>query len=508
MVQFWNKKKPLPPAEHEDLRSSEMQEAIAQWEDIFSGRPDWATPKHPDTLNLASAATRYLTRLTCAELSVQCRGSARAARIGEVMERQVLPQFSAAMQQAMAGGCVVWKPYVADGNISVEWLRADEFYPIEQSPDGRVTAAVFLEHRRFGERDYLRLETHRPTKDGGYEILQQAFEDENGAPGKPVSLYDIPAWRELVPHVRVEHIEAPLFAVLRMPFANTVDGSAQPVSLYASAVSTLRDLDRLYGDYRFEFSSARRKLILREDALRLRADGSAILPQEEGAADVYLPLDFGTEGAPFGDYTPAIREAQYREGIHELLRLYELQTGVSPGTFSLDEGGKAITATEVLSKDRKTYYTVHEMQQQGKEALKDLAAAIDAMLSLYRLAPSGKWELCVEFGDSVFEDTATEFERRRQLVELGMRPELLLAWYFKTTEEDAAAMLHQTKGEDNGSIDMDAGTAPRMDRGAAADPHAGTGGAGHSESAARRDAGGEAQESGGGSPERSNRGGI
>lgn len=508
MVQFWKQKTPDPPAQSENLRSEEMQQAIVRWEDIFAGKPDWATPKHPDTLNLASAATRYLTRLVCAEMRVQCRGSSRAELLQELMERQVLPQFSAAMQQAMAGGCVVLKPYVSEGKVFVEWLRADEFYPIEQFPDGSVRAAVFLERRRWNNKDYLRLETHRPTEEGGYEILQQAFEDNNGRAGKPVPLYDIPAWRTLAPRVTAEQVRAPLFAVLQMPFANTVDGSAQPVSLYASALSTLRDLDRLYGDYRFEFSSARRKLLLREDALRLRADGSVILPQEEGAADVYLPLDFGADTQPFGDYTPSIREAQYRQGINELLRLFEMQTGVSSGTFSLDEAGQAVTATEILSKDRKTYYTIHEMQQKSREALCALADAMDMMLSLYHLAPSGAWELSVEFGDSIFEDTATEFERRRQLVELGMRPELLLAWYFKTTEEEAAKMLLTTKGEYDGSFDMDAGADPRLDRGTARGARAGTKRTGQPQGTDPENAGGGSQQTKGAGAERGARSGV
>lgn len=46
------------------------------------------------------------------------------------------------------------------------------------------------------------------------------------------------------------------------------------------------------------------------------------------------------------------------------------------------------------------------------------------------------------FGDSVFEDTGTEFSRRFQMVQAGMlRPELLNSWYFGVPLEKAKDMI-------------------------------------------------------------------
>ena len=188
-------------------------------------------------------------------------------------------------------------------------------------------------------------------------------------------------------------------------------------------------------------------MILREDALRLRSDGSPVLPHSEQAEDVYLPLDLPGDSAPFGDYTPKIRENDYRNAMNQLLRLYEMQCGVSSGTFSLDEKG-ALTATEVLSQDRKTYYAVAEIQQQGRVALEDLVSAMDALCDLYGIGGEGDWKLNIQFGDSLFEDCGTEFERRRKLVEMGMKPELLLAWYFGKDEDEAAKMLAKEAKKD------------------------------------------------------------
>ena len=48
------------------------------------------------------------------------------------------------------------------------------------------------------------------------------------------------------------------------------------------------------------------------------------------------------------------------------------------------------------------------------------------------------YEAEIAFGDSIFEDTGTEFQRRLQMAQAGiLRPEKLLSWYF-SVDEDAA----------------------------------------------------------------------
>ena len=77
-----------------------------------------------------------------------------------------------------------------------------------------------------------------------------------------------------------------------------------------------------------------------------------------------------------------------------------------------------------------------------KQALKDLIDIYDLYASLYALAPNGTIEQNVAFGDSVFEDTETEFKRRMQLAVAGyLKAEAVLAWYFNVSEEDALDMI-------------------------------------------------------------------
>lgn len=57
-----------------------------------------------------------------------------------------------------------------------------------------------------------------------------------------------------------------------------------------------------------------------------------------------------------------------------------------------------------------------------------------------------KGEPAIEFGDSVFEDTGTEFNRRMQMVSAGiLKSEELLKWYFGLPEDGARAIMPEMK---------------------------------------------------------------
>lgn len=435
----------LPPS----ARSAYMEAAIECWQNILCGAPPWLSPKRPRSLNLAAAGCQYLSRLVCAELQLECSGSAKAQRLNRCIHQELLPRLPQAVQQALGSGSVLFKPYVSGGKLHVECLRSDQFYPVEGKGEGEGEGMVFLSRCRWQGRDYLRSEYHR-FEDGLYRISNRAFLcDSSGFPGKEIPLTAVPLWEEGVEEIAIQGLDSPLWSQWKLPFANCVDGSGEPVSLFANGQQCLADLDRIYNDYCYEFESARRKLILREDALRMDQRGRPILPQSEGADDVYLPLDLPGDSSAFGDYTPEIRESQYRQAINQLLRLYELQCGLSSGTFSLDEKG-AVTATQVISQDRRTYYSVCEIQQQGKAALEGLLKALSALCDLYELE-EGEYRVNLCFGDSIFEDTATEFDRRLKLVQLGMKPELLLAWYFGKDEATARQMLQEKEKEEKES---------------------------------------------------------
>ena len=167
----------------------------------------------------------------------------------------------------------------------------------------------------------------------------------------------MPEWAGLEPEVKISGVDRPLFAEIKMPFANTVDETSKlPVSLYARALDTICELDRIYSEFLYEVHSGKRKRIVDRDAIRRISTAAASRP---GSGDRSLPNDGydGTNMKPFEDYTPNIRVDEYQKALDIQCRMLENQTGFSQGTFNFDIKQGRMTATQVISDDRNTYNT-------------------------------------------------------------------------------------------------------------------------------------------------------
>lgn len=178
-----------------------------------------------------------------------------------------------------------------------------------------------------------------------------------------------------------------------MPMANTVDETSKlPVSLYARAVDTMAELDRIYSEFLWEIHTGKRKRIVDRTAIKPDKSGGGV-PFRDQTTDLYLSMDLTGDmgqGDPFRDYTPALRVEEYQKAIDIQCRLLERQTGFSPGTFSFDLKSGRMTATQVVSDDKETYNTTKAIQENGlRQGLLDLMYAYDIYATLYGLAPAG-----------------------------------------------------------------------------------------------------------------------
>lgn len=421
------------------LISDDMYSAIKKWFDIFEGKAEWIGNK-TKSIKLANFSTAYLSKLINAELKINITGSSRADFLNRQINKYVLPKINEKTQLALVGGQIILKPFVLNNEIAIEFIPANNFYPTSVDASGRATSGIFTETYINGKDAYIRLEVHE-FKEGIYKVINKAYKIVNGSIRGEIALSDVAKWSNLQEETIIKNIQRPLFSCFRMPFANSIDiNNPLPVSVFADAVDTIKEIDKIYSDYCYEFHSGKRKIYVDELAFEKGADGKTKLPDK----DLYVALKLsGNESTKFfEDYSPKIRETEYQNGLNQLLRIYEIQTGVSPGTYSIDVKSGAVTATQVISEDRSTYYTARSVQENGKFALEDLIYAMDVYATLYKLAPKGEYEAIIEYGDSIFEDTNTEFLRRMQMVSQGIeKPESFRMWYFSEDEKTAIENL-------------------------------------------------------------------
>ncbi|MGL5513591.1 MAG: hypothetical protein ACRDBM_10220, partial [Sporomusa sp.] len=341
------------------------------------------------------------------------------------IDRFVMRDIRKHIQKAAALSFVALKPYVEGGNIYCDVNTPATFFPTAIKGDD-IQSGVFVETKKVKhgnqETIYVRFENHA-LEEKGVRITNRAYKADNVKEGAEIPLGTVAEWEKLEPESLVENTDRPLFAVIKMPFANQVDPASKlPVSLYANAMDSFEKIDRIYNDFLWEMESGRRKQIFDVTAVKQGNKGD-----DEGVTDLahyettdqHLVLDMGTEGDMFADYTPEMRVEAYQNAMNIQVRLMETQVGISNGTFDFDvKSGvsRALTATEVIADENETYNTVKGLQENGiKQGLIDLVYIYDTYATLYNLVPKGDIEPSIEFGDSVFEDTGTEFVRRKAL---------------------------------------------------------------------------------------------
>lgn len=420
----------------------DMRTALKSWDDLFYLQNQ---PQH--SLKMAQVITSFAATLTTNEIMLSLGTGARADYLHNQLEAHLLPDLWSNIQLAAVGGQVAVKPYVRDKNLYFEVIPASRIYPSRFGPGRRIDAGCFTDYDTLNGRSVVRVERF-DLQPGGLYINNRAYYDNNGELGGEVKLTDVPRWAELPADLLINNVDRPYFGILRMPGTNTVDGGPLPVSLYANAVDAIMEMDRIYAEYLWEIHTGKRRLILDRLAVQSPIEGKPAIPYSELTSDYYVVLDFGNEPKqPWGDYTPEMRVEAYQKAMDVQARVLELQVNLSPGTIHMDIRTGRVTATQVVSDDKETYNTIKAIQDRGiKQGLLDVMYWCDVYATLYDLAPEGPVEPAVSFGDSIFEDTGVEFQRRKQLADgKYIRPELLTSWYFGVSEDEARSMAPETE---------------------------------------------------------------
>lgn len=412
--------------------SSEMASALQTWNAMYLNQSPWLTTD-VKSLNLASAIAAEIARAVTIEMQVTLSGSPRAEFLGMQIER-VVDRLRLTTEYGVAKGGLMLKPYISGNQIAVDYVQADQFYPVAFDANGNMTACVFLDTKIIGKDFYTRLEYHALAADG-YQIKNMAYKSSTkDTLGIQVPLTSVQAWTELQPEAVIVNVDRPLFAYLKMPFANNIDPTSPlGVSAYSRAVDLIEQADKLWTEFIWEFESAHRVLYTDPNAFQKDPKtGLPVLPNRR----LYRTLDLnGKIDQPglFEDWTPTIREANLLNGLDAIIKKIEFTCGLAQGTIS-DPSTVALTATEIRMSKQRTYATIVDTQKALEDALEGLLYAMDVWATLGNLAPQGKYSAVYYFDDSIVADHDTAFAQDTQAVGLGTMSKV--EWRMRNYGED------------------------------------------------------------------------
>ncbi len=435
--------------------SPKLEEKIREWGNIYENKAPWLN-KDVKSLELGSSISGEFVRLTIAEMKTEITGSTRADFLQEQYKR-MLKNLADNLEIGDAKGGLIFKPYVKNGEIYVDFVLQGNFYPISFDDTGKIISIIFATQKTEGNYIYTRLEYHR-LEGTDYYISNTAYKSNNNSSlGKEINLSEVPEWKNIEKEVKIENVEKPLFAYYKPPIANNVDTkSPLGISVFAKATNLIKDADEQYGRIMWEYEGSEKAVYASTEALKPRKE---VIRNGENRRTkwetpklkerLFKAIDIdGKDGEGFfKDYSPEVRDEAFWRGLNKILERIEFNVGLAYGTIS-EPAFSDKTATEIKTSKQRSYMTVSRMQENLQTALEDLIYAIDVLTTLYSLAPVGTYQTSFEWGDSVLTDTQVEQTIQMQEVGQGLRSKLrYIMWRYGLTEQQAQEELDRIQEE-------------------------------------------------------------
>lgn len=432
--------------------STDMANAIDLWDDMFRDEAPWLfDPRRPaESLGLPAAIASELARLITIEMESEVTGSARADYLN-VQYQPVLGRLRQSVEFGAAKGGLIFKPYIDDGNIVVDYTQADSFYPTAFDSSGRLSGVVFIEQIVRKDKLYRRLEYHHLEPEGcvieNKAYVNSALAGTNQVMlGKPIPLTAVDEWASLSPSLTIQHVDRLLMGFFRMPLANTVDSrSPLGVSCYSRAINLIRQADEQWARIMWEFEGS--ELAIHADQTLFKRDSFEQWGLPAGRDRLYRTVHgIDMDKPQFDIFSPAIRDSSLFNGLNNILKRIEYQCALAYGTLS-DPQNVDKTAEEIRSSKQRSYATVKDTQKALQSALDDLVYAMDVWATVGGLAPPGAYETAYDWDDSIINDPVARKQMFWGYVQAGKFP----AWrYFRDfegySEDDAKAIMAEMEG--------------------------------------------------------------
>ena len=413
--------------------TTKMIDSIDLWQNMLTGSAPW-TNKTP-SLGLEIGICREFADVAINELEARVEDNDKLNELFQMAIRDLNEN----LQDGLALGSLIIKPLMGG---RVEYVTADNFIPIKFD-NGRPTDCIFVERKQINENKYYhRLERHTLTS-AGLTVTNAAYQSPTSSRiGTKVPLDVVDSWAGLPEEVHYSGMDKLDFGYYRNPIKNRIDDSQCGVSIYSGvAVDRIKAADIQAARLDWEFESGERAIHVDERALKTSLNGKKSVAKSHERLYRGLNIDQKNDEL-FKEYSPAMRDGSYRQGLEDALRRVEFSVGLAYGDLS-DTQYVEKTATEVKNAKQRKYNRVAAIQENLKACLSDL---VDA-LAFYNATYTKGYSFSCSFSDSILTDEETERQQDRNDVAMGaMRLEEYRARWYGEDLETAAANLPAQAG--------------------------------------------------------------
>lgn len=408
-----------------DITSRAMRSAMEDWKNAYYGSGSAGDPCQ----RLAYTLVSKLTRTVFAEYAPGAADPVVKGWLDKLSAKAVQ-----AMQLALVGGECWIKPCPGTEDFAFTLVPRENMLVFGRDPEGVPVDVGMVERCCQGRYYYTLLERRSVGADGLLTVENKLLRSLNRRdPGTQVSLKTLERYARL-PEKTVLPVQVGLgMARLKMPALNCVDGSADPVAVFAPAMELIAAVDENEAQMKGEFRRGQSRIILSRDMLD---------ENKQLSAEVFVGLDEDPERVGITVFSPQLREQSYLARKQEYLRNIESVMGLKRGTLS-DVNMDQRTATEVAASAAEYNLTVIDLQRAWRDAAGQAMELCAVMAGLYGL-PAGAPQISIDWGNGVLYDEDVMWQEYVQMVDKGLiKPEIALGWRFGMqtgTEEERAAV--------------------------------------------------------------------
>ena len=400
-----------------DITTTAMSDAIEEWYDLYYGTnlPDGedGCQKLPGTIvnKIQKAVFSEYEAESKNEFAQQCLDAV------DKKKRKI-------MQQALIGGCCFVKPVMTEP-VSFVVVPRNNCIILGRDVENNVIDIGLAEQCEENEYYYTLME-RRFVEDGKLIIQSKLFQSEDREQkGRQVPLDTLDRYADLQDETELD-IDNIGMAAINCPTENCVDGSDDPVSIYAAAVDLIHNININEAQINGEFERGMSRIIASADYLKKTGNGRALVD------DVFTGVDDDPENVGIQIFSPALREQSYLARKNEYLKNIESLIGLKRGLLSnVEEVQK--TATEITSSAGDYNLTIIDFQEMWETAIKQLVEITAQLAGLYHIANAKVTEddVVMTWGNGVLYDRDKTWAEYLQMAASGLiKPEIAVAWYF------------------------------------------------------------------------------
>lgn len=442
--------------------SSTMRNKIEEWESMYKGEAPWIHD-NVKSLGLPAMIASEKARMATLEMQIKITGdNERADFIKTQFEKKFLPKIRENLEYGIALGGFIVKPYVTLGAggyvLEFSFVNAEHFYPLAFSPSGRIIEAAFVDRILTKDTIYSKVEHHKLIDNNKVQVSNFAYKKSSDLAGTynytdtelgtPIPLSEVPEWASLEPVVVINDLDTLLFAYFKMPQANHIDlESPLGVSGFSRAEQLIQDADEQYSNLLWEFEGGQLAVDVDRTAFNVLKD--------KNGQDVYslpkmqdrlfrrnMDLGSGDDGSFYQVFSPALRDSSILNGLNSILMHIEDVTDLSRGTISMVSYTEARTATELKILKQRSYAANRDIQKELERVMVKTFEIMDKYCDLYKIVPSGKFEVAYAWDDSIIVDK--DQERQVDLLDvqggLMSKVEYRMKWFGETEDQATEAV--------------------------------------------------------------------